>query len=108
MYKHAKSIVNQREVGIDTLSYHNALVSAMREAPDVIMIGECRDRETFQARAAVRADRAPVPVHAAREQQLLRAQPRHQFVPARSARQPADGSLGEPESGDLAAPACTT
>jgi twitching motility protein PilU len=49
MYKHAKSIVNQREVGIDTLSYHNALVSAMREAPDVILIGECRDRETFQA-----------------------------------------------------------
>jgi twitching motility protein PilU len=49
MYKHAKSIVNQREVGIDTLSYHNALVSAMREAPNVILIGECRDRETFQA-----------------------------------------------------------
>ena len=36
MYKHAKSIVNQREVGIDTKSYHNALVNAMREAPDVI------------------------------------------------------------------------
>ena len=49
MYKHAKSIVNQREVGIDTRSYHNALVSAMREAPDVILIGEIRDRETFQA-----------------------------------------------------------
>ncbi|HYC45950.1 MAG TPA: PilT/PilU family type 4a pilus ATPase [Burkholderiales bacterium] len=49
MYKHAKSIVNQREVGIDTRNYHNALVSAMREAPDVILIGECRDRETFQA-----------------------------------------------------------
>jgi twitching motility protein PilU len=49
MYKHAKSIVNQREVGIDTRTYHNALVSAMREAPDVILIGECRDRETFQA-----------------------------------------------------------
>jgi len=49
MYKHQKSIVNQREVGIDTRSYHNALVSAMREAPDVILIGECRDRDTFQA-----------------------------------------------------------
>ncbi|MGZ8156230.1 MAG: PilT/PilU family type 4a pilus ATPase [Burkholderiales bacterium] len=49
MYKHGKSIVNQREVGIDTRSYHNALVSAMREAPDVILIGECRDRDTFQA-----------------------------------------------------------
>jgi twitching motility protein PilU len=52
MYRHAKSIVNQREVGIDTRSYTNALVNAMREAPDVIMIGECRDRETFQAALA--------------------------------------------------------
>jgi twitching motility protein PilU len=49
MYRHAKSIVNQREVGIDTRSYHNALVNAMREAPDVILIGECRDQETFGA-----------------------------------------------------------
>jgi twitching motility protein PilU len=49
MYKHGKSIVNQREVGIDTRSYQNALVNAMREAPDVILIGECRDRETFSA-----------------------------------------------------------
>ncbi len=49
MYRHDKSIVNQREVGIDTRSYHNALVNAMREAPDVILIGECRDRDTFGA-----------------------------------------------------------
>src|SRR5690606_35010004 len=38
LYRHAKSIVNQREVGIDTRSYANALVNAMREAPDVILI----------------------------------------------------------------------
>ncbi len=49
IYKHAKSIVNQREVGIDTKTYHSALVNAMREAADVIMIGECRDSETFGA-----------------------------------------------------------
>jgi twitching motility protein PilU len=49
MYRHAKSIVNQREVGIDTRSYQAALSNALREAPDVIMIGECRDRETFSA-----------------------------------------------------------
>jgi twitching motility protein PilU len=49
MYRHAKSIVNQREIGIDTKSYQNALYNAMREAPDVIMIGECRERETFSA-----------------------------------------------------------
>ncbi len=42
-----KCIVNQREVGVDTLSYAAALRSAMRESPDVIMIGEIRDRETM-------------------------------------------------------------
>jgi twitching motility protein PilU len=52
MYRHAKSIVNQREVGIDTHTYSNALINAMREAPDVILIGECRDKETFQAALA--------------------------------------------------------
>ncbi len=47
-FSHKKSIINQREVGVDTLSYGHALVSAMREAPDVLMIGEIRDRETLQ------------------------------------------------------------
>ncbi len=46
-FSHAKSIVNQREVGVDTRSYANALKEAMREAPDVIMIGEIRDKETM-------------------------------------------------------------
>ena len=49
MFHHHKSIVGQREVGLDTLSYENALREAMREAPDVIMIGEVRDRETMEA-----------------------------------------------------------
>ncbi len=49
MFDHQKSIVGQREVGLDTLSYENALREAMREAPDVIMIGEVRDRETMEA-----------------------------------------------------------
>ena len=44
-----KSIVNQREVGVDTISYQTALRSALREAPDVILIGEIRDRETMEA-----------------------------------------------------------
>lgn len=48
VFKHKKSIVNQREVGMDTKSFSNALVNAMREAPDVLMIGEIRDKETLQ------------------------------------------------------------
>ena len=48
IHQHQKSIVNQREVGLDTLSYASALRRAMREAPDVIMIGEIRDQETMQ------------------------------------------------------------
>lgn len=43
-----KSIVNQREVGVDTLSYKNALKSCLREAPDVILIGEIRERLTME------------------------------------------------------------
>ena len=48
LYTHKKSVVDQREVGIDTLSYANALKNAMREAPDVILIGEIRDMSTMQ------------------------------------------------------------
>ncbi len=44
-----KSIVSQREVGVDTKSYPDALKSAMREAPDVVLVGEIRDRETMEA-----------------------------------------------------------
>ena len=51
-FAHKKSIIGQREVGLDTLSYDNALREAMREAPDVIMIGEVRDRNTMEAAMA--------------------------------------------------------
>ena len=47
IYKHKKSIVNQREVGSDTHSYDDALKNAMREAPNVLMIGEIRDQKTM-------------------------------------------------------------
>lgn len=47
-HHHQQAIVNQREIGIDTHSYSDALRRAMREAPDVIMIGEIRDQETMK------------------------------------------------------------
>ncbi len=49
LFKHRKSVVNQREIGIDTESWNEALRNAMRQAPDCILIGEIRDRETMQA-----------------------------------------------------------
>ncbi|MGL5676985.1 MAG: type IV pilus twitching motility protein PilT [Cellulosilyticaceae bacterium] len=49
LYKHGNCIVNQREVGDDTKSFARALRSAMREDPDVILLGEMRDLETIQA-----------------------------------------------------------
>ena len=53
LHTNKKSIVNQREVGLDTKSFHRALRSAMRAAPDVILIGEIRDRETMEAAVAL-------------------------------------------------------
>ena len=48
IHPHKMSIVDQREIGVDTKNFHNALKNAMREAPDVILIGEIRDSETMQ------------------------------------------------------------
>ena len=48
VHPHKKCIVNQREVGVDTMSFHAALKNTLRQAPDVILIGEIRDRETME------------------------------------------------------------
>ncbi|HNK03277.1 MAG TPA: ATPase, T2SS/T4P/T4SS family, partial [Accumulibacter sp.] len=52
LFRHKKSIVNQREIGMDTLGWNHALKNAMRQAPDCILIGEIRDKETMQAAIA--------------------------------------------------------
>ena len=47
VHQHKKAIVNQREIGMDTVSYDNALRAALREDPDVILVGEMRDLDTI-------------------------------------------------------------
>ena len=48
VHKHKRSVINQREVGVDTRSYKAALKNTLRQAPDVLLIGEIRDRETME------------------------------------------------------------
>ena len=48
IHPHKRCIVNQREVGVDTLTFEEALKNTLRQAPDVILIGEIRDRETME------------------------------------------------------------
>ena len=49
VHKHKKSLVNQREVGPDTLEFKRALRAALRQDPDVVMVGEMRDLDTIEA-----------------------------------------------------------
>lgn len=49
LHQHKKSIVMQREIGVDTVSYEDALKNALRQAPDVVLIGEMRDLETVES-----------------------------------------------------------
>jgi twitching motility protein PilU len=53
LHSNKRSIINQREIGIDTKNYERALRSAVRSAPDVILIGEIRDRETMESAIAL-------------------------------------------------------
>ncbi len=52
LFKNKKSIVNQREIGADTVNFYTALRNSMRQAPDCILIGEIRDKETMAAALA--------------------------------------------------------
>jgi twitching motility protein PilU len=52
IHRHKKCIISQREIGMDTHNYSNALKNTMRQAPDVIQIGEVRDAETMEAAIA--------------------------------------------------------
>ena len=74
-------LVNQREVHADTQSFTNALRAALREDPDVVLIGEMRDLETDRGRADDRRDRPPHVRHAAHQLRGADDQPHHRRVP---------------------------
>ncbi|MEK5753030.1 PilT/PilU family type 4a pilus ATPase [Acinetobacter variabilis] len=48
VYQHKKSMITQREIGVDCVSWHNALINTMRQAPNVIVIGEIRDTDSME------------------------------------------------------------
>jgi twitching motility protein PilT len=48
-YTDKKSVINQREIGLDCMDWHKALKDAVRQDPDIILVGELRDRDTFEA-----------------------------------------------------------
>ena len=91
LFTNKKSVVNQREVGRDTQSLQVALKNALRQAPDCILIGEIRDRETMAA-CPMRC-RATWCCHDARQQQLPRAGPDHRCRSTRPRRAPLLGDL---------------
>jgi twitching motility protein PilU len=85
VHPHKNCLITQREVGVDTESWEAALKNTLRQAPDVILIGEIREREVMEHAVAVRRDRPPGARHAARQQLQPGDGPDHQLLPGRAA-----------------------
>ena len=86
VHQHQGCLVNQREVHSDTESFSNALRAALREDPDIVLIGEMRDLETVEVGAAHRRN-GPLDVrHAAHELGVADDQPHHRYLSRRTSR----------------------
>ena len=103
VHDHKLSVVDQREVGIDTLSYSHALKSALREAPDVTMIGEIRDAETMEHAVHFAETGHLCLATLAREQRGPGHRADRGLLPRGQAPPPAPGSLAAPAGDRLPA-----
>ena len=90
VHRHKSCIVNQREIGPDAASFGEALRAALRQDPDVILVGEMRDLETIVDRADRRRDRPPRLRHAAHAERPVDDRPHHRRLPGRAAGAGAD------------------
>ena len=81
-----KSIINQRELGIDVMDFHKALKDAVRQDPDIILVGEMRDAGHLRRRHPRRRDRAPRVRHHPRLDRPVDDQPHPRPLPPRDAR----------------------
>ena len=85
LHKDKLASINQREIGQDTTDFLSALRAALRQDPDVILIGEMRDTETVRAALQGRRNRTPRAVDAAYAGRHRDGQPRDRLLPAASA-----------------------
>ena len=96
LHGHKKCIVNQRELGSDAQSFAAALKGALRQDPDVILVGEMRDLETISHRADRGGDRPPRVRDAAHAGRAADDRPHHRRVPEPPAAAGARAALGRP------------
>ena len=95
VHEHRNCIVTQREVGVDTDDWQIALKNSLRQAPDVILIGEVRERETMDYAISFAETGHLLPRDAAREQHEPGARPDHQLLPRGAPRAAADGPVAQ-------------
>jgi twitching motility protein PilU len=103
VHEHKNCLITQREVGVDTDSWETALKNTLRQAPDVILIGEDSRSQHDGSRHRVRRNRPPLPGHVARQQLQPGAGPHHQLLPGRAPCSAADGFVAQLEGSGLAA-----
>ena len=105
LHRDNRSIINQREVGVDTQSFAHALRSALRQDPDVILVGEMRDLETIETALLAAETGHLVLLDAAHARRDRDDQPHHRRLPAAPAEADPHAARQRAEGRHLAAPA---